>query len=143
MKTTIFENDFVTVNYDESESYMIIIWNKDCGNVINEQYSEIIDRTGEIITNKAPKRLLVDMSACSYSITPDTGPWYENTLFSMYGDLPHGKAAIVLPQNLNVQAFFDAVSAYENTDFKTKIQYFKDAGKAGDWLLSESDQNPG
>lgn len=52
----------------------------------------------------------------------------------MYGDLPRGKFAIVLPHNLAMHASFDAVTAHENLDLKTKIQYFKDPRQANDWL---------
>lgn len=49
-------------------------------------------------------------------------------------DLPSGKVAIVLPDNLTMHASFDAVSAHENLDLKTRIQYFKDSGQANGWL---------
>ena len=134
MQKIIFNTDTVIIHYDESQDYMLIIWKKNCGNILNYKYSGEIADLSEVIKAKAPKKLMVDMAACTYSITSESGPWYENTLFSMYGELPHGKVAIILPNNLFVHAFFDAVSAHEKLDFNTNIQYFRDAGTAGDWL---------
>ncbi len=134
MDNTLFENEIIAVHYDESEDYMVIEWGEKCGNILDKDYAGEIDKIKEIIADTTPKKLLVDMSGCSYSITPDTGPWYKNTLFAMYGDISAGKVAIVLPHNLHSHAFFDAVTAHEDVDIKTRIQYFSDTSKAFDWL---------
>lgn len=134
MNNTIFKSDIITVHYDDSEDYMVVEWEKECGNILDEDYSGEIDKIKEMVKDKTPEKLLVDMSGCSYSITPDTGPWYKNSLFEMYGEISANKVAIVLPHNLHTHAFFDSVAAHENVDFKTEIQYFSDTGKAFNWL---------
>jgi hypothetical protein len=134
MNNEIFDNPVLTILHDEDNDYMTIKWKAGCGNILSNNYTDEVDIIKEKIRSESPGRLLVDMSGCSYSITSETGPWYKNNLFSMYGDPPPGKVAIVLPDNLTMHASFDAVSAHENLDTKTRIQYFKDSGQANDWL---------
>ncbi len=130
----IFDNPVLTIRHDEDKNYMTVKWKAGCGNILSGEYTGETDIIRDKIRNIAPEKLMVDMSGCSYSITTETGPWYENTLFSMYGDLPPGRVAIILPFNLVMHASFDAVTAHENLDHKTKIQYFKDHEQAADWL---------
>ena len=130
----IFDNPVLTIHHDEDKNFMIVKWKEDCGNILSDKYADEIEIIGSKIRAKAPEKLIVDMSGCSYSITPETGPWYENPIFSMYGDLPSGKVAIVLPYNLVMHASFDAVTAHENLGMKTKIQYFRNQEQANDWL---------
>jgi hypothetical protein len=134
MNKEIFDNPLLTIRHDEDNDYMRIKWKAGCGNILSGNYEDEVEIIKEKIRSNSPERLLVDMSGCSYSITTETGPWYENALFRMYGDLPRGKVAIVLPYNLTMHASFDAVSAHESLDLKTSIQYFKDSGQAEDWL---------
>jgi hypothetical protein len=134
MEKEVFENHVLIIRHDEEKNYMTIKWKAGCGNILSEKYADETNIIKEMIRTGVPDKLMVDMSGCSYSITSETGPWYENTLFSMYGDLPPGRVAIVLPSNLVMQASFDAVTAHENLDQNTRIQYFKDSGQADDWL---------
>jgi hypothetical protein len=134
MKTKIVDNEIVVIYHFENEEFLMIRWQENCGNILNEKYSAEIDNLKQIISEMSPKKIMVDMTSCSYNLTPDTGPWYENKLFTLYNDVTHGKVALILPGNLWAHAFFEVVSAYESMDFKTEIQFFKDAGKAADWL---------
>ena len=134
MNKELFDSPVLTVHYDEDKNHMTIKWKASCGNILSDKYADETEIIRSKIRTKAPEKLMVDMSGCSYSITTDTGPWYENPLFSMYGELPSGRVAIILPYNLAMQASFDAVTAHENLDPKTKIQYFKDQKQASDWL---------
>jgi hypothetical protein len=134
MENKIFDNPVLSIHHDEDKNYMTVRWKPGCGNILSDRHAAGADIIRSKIMDKSPVRLMVDMSACSYGITPETGPWYKNPLFSMYGDLPRGKFAIVLPHNLAMHASFDAVTAHENLDLKTKIQYFKDRDQANDWL---------
>jgi hypothetical protein len=134
MKTKISDNEAVAIHHSKDEEFLMIKWKKDCDNILDEKYSGEIDNLKQIISERAPKKIMVDMASCSYNLTPDTGPWYENKLFAWYNDLTYVKVALILPGNLWSHSFFEVVSAYDNTDFKTEIQFFKDADKAADWL---------
>jgi hypothetical protein len=134
MDKELFNNAVLTIGHDQDNNLMRVTWKAGCGNILSDKYADEAEIIRNKVKSKAPDKLLVDMSGCSYSITTETGPWYNNTLFNMYGDLPHGRVAIVLPYNLAMHASFDAVTAHENLDMKTRIQYFKNVGQAEQWL---------
>ncbi len=54
----------------------------------------------------------------------------------MYTDSPARKIALVMPENLFVNAFFEASRAQETIDVTIDLQYFDDHQKALDWLES-------
>jgi hypothetical protein len=137
MIETIFENDFVIISQSSHNSILVIKWKGKCGNIIDQAHTALFEDIRNLIKNIAPVKLLADMSECDYHLTPDTGTWYENPMFAMYGELPPRQIAIILPQNLFVNAFFDAYRAHEVADTNVKIQYFEAAEKAWNWLNSE------
>ncbi|MFO8068257.1 MAG: hypothetical protein R6U11_11815 [Bacteroidales bacterium] len=132
----IFDNELVTIEFADNEKIAVIKWKETCGNIINKQHTKIFNDIRDLITDIAPDKMLVDMSGCDYNITPDSGAWFENPIFAMYADLPPSRIALIIPQNLFVNAFFDAARAYEKIGPNTSLQYFKDADKAWDWLKS-------
>ncbi len=134
MYKQVFDNDYITIGLDEKEKIMVIDWKENCGNVLEEEYTGEKDSIRQYVLAEKPKKLLVNMAPCVYQIKPDTDPWYENPLFSMYADLPPKRIALIIPHNLFAQAFFDAARARENTDPNTRIQYFEDLKKAKYWL---------
>lgn len=134
MYRQIFNNDNITIAMDEKNETMVIDWKKECGNINNGKNTNEIEAMRNFINKVKPPKLLVNMSPCVYRISPDTGPWYENELFSMYADLPPRKIALIIPRNLFAHAFFDAASARENLDPNTRMQYFDELNKAKEWL---------
>lgn len=132
----IIDNDFVTLRFAEDENIAVIKWKEKCGNIIDQKQNAFFDDIRNLILKITPGKILADMSACDYFLTADSGAWFENPLFALYADLPPSRIALVIPQNLFVNAFFDAARAYEKTDPNKKLQYFKEAEKAWDWLNS-------
>ena len=100
MYRQIFDNDTITIAMDEKNETMVIDWKKECGNINNGKNTNEIEAIRNFINKVKPSKLLVNMSPCVYRITPDTAPWYENELFSMYADLPPRKIALIIPRNL-------------------------------------------
>lgn len=134
MLKQIFDNEFVIVKHDRDKGIAVIKWKGKCGNIIDQKHTTLFDNIRNLIVNIAPEKLLADMSACDYHITPDSGTWFQNPIFAMYADLPPSRIALIIPQNLFVKAFFDAARAYDKTDPNTRLQYFEDTEKAWDWL---------
>ena len=136
MYKQIFDNDFITIGLDEEARTMVVDWKKNCGNILENQHTEEQDFIRKFVNQTKPRKLLVNMSPCVYHIKPDTDPWYENSLFSMYADLPPNRIALIIPRNLFAHAFFDAARARENIDPNTRMQYFDDLKKAKHWLIN-------
>lgn len=135
MANQIFENDFVSINHDEKDSQLEIILKK-CGNILDETHIKLFEDISELIKQVAPQKLLANMSECNYLITPETGPWHKNPLYKMFSSLPPSRIAMVIPQNLFVNAFFDAAQASGESSTNTKFKYFDDAQQAWGWLNS-------
>ncbi|MFP4470215.1 MAG: hypothetical protein ACLFPE_06010 [Bacteroidales bacterium] len=135
MYKQIFDNNLITIGFDEEDRIMVVDWKQNCGNIVENQHSEEQAVIRKYINTERPRKLLVDMSSCVYHIKPDTAPWYENTLFSMYTDLSPKRIALIIPRNLFEHAFFDAARSRENADPNTRIQYFDDLKKAKYWLI--------
>jgi hypothetical protein len=132
----VFDNDYITINFAKDENIAVIKWKEKCGNLMNKKNNTLFDNIRGLIKNITPSNLLVDMSACEYHAKANTGTWFKNPLFALYADLPPVKIALILPQNLFVQAFFEASLAREKADPNKKLQYFKDNDKAWDWIQS-------
>jgi hypothetical protein len=132
----VFDNDFVIIKHDRDKGVAVLKWKGKCGNIIDQKHTTLFDDIRNLIKNISPEKLLADMSDCDYHLTPDTGTWFENPMFAMYGNLPPKQIAIIVPQNLFVNAFFDASRAYEITGPNVKLQYFEEAEKAWNWLSS-------
>lgn len=132
----IFDNDFVSLGFSKDESIAIIKWKEKCGNIIDQMQKSFFDIIRSLILKISPEKMLADMSACDYFLDADTGAWFENPLFTFYTDLPPTRIALVIPQNLFVNAFFEASRAYEKTDPNKRLQYFKETEKAMEWLKS-------
>jgi hypothetical protein len=130
----IFNNELATVKFAKAENLAVVTWKEKCGNIVDEQEAGYFDDIRAMLLKVAPDKLLADMSACDYLLTVDSGSLRENPIFAMYSDLPPSRIALVIPKNLFVNAFFDAAQAYETIDANKKLQYFKDAEKAMDWL---------
>jgi len=136
MLKKIFENNFVIINHDENNNAIEIKWERTCGNILDETHTQLFNEIEELIKRLAPQKLLANMSECNYLITPETGPWYENPLFKMFSHLPPTRIAVVIPQNLFVNSFFDAAGAMEKSDANAKFNYFDSVKKAWEWLKS-------
>jgi hypothetical protein len=136
MYKQIFDNDFVTVKFAKNKNIAVIKWKEKCGNIIDQKQKSFFDDIRDLIKKIAPEKILADMSACNYLLTVDSGTWFKNPIFDMYADLPSSRIALIIPQNLFVNAFFDAARAYEKTDPNKRMQYFKETEKARNWLKS-------
>ncbi len=133
MNSTIFENEQVSLVYDENRKTATISWKQKCGNLLDEEYQPLFKEIRKQIEDISPLKLLVDMSECDYHLTPASGTWFDSPLFSIYSDLSAEKIALIMPEKMFVTAFFDAARAYEQTS-QHKLQYFSDSEKAWVWL---------
>jgi hypothetical protein len=136
MPKQIYESDLVVVSHDTENDIAVVKWKKECGNILEFKHEKQLETVQTTLHKISPEKLMADLSGCEYIIKPDTGPWHENPIFSMYTQTPAGKIALILPKNLFVSAFFDASRAQEQIDVNTNLQYFDDPEKAMNWLNS-------
>lgn len=134
MHRELFENEFVMIRHDQSQNIMLIEWKDKCGNLMETKYQEIASDIQRHIRAKAPDRLLADMSKCQYYLTADMGSWFDTPLFSFYTNLPIKRLALVVPDKIFTLAAFDAYRAHESLYPQVELQYFRDLGKAWEWV---------
>lgn len=133
MTSTLFENEQVSISFDEKQKTAVISWKQKCGNLEDEEYQPLFKEIRKQNEATAPKKLLVDMSECDYHLTPASGTWFDSTLFAIYSGLSAEKIALIIPEKMFVTAFFDAARAYGQTN-QNKLKYFSDSEKAWMWL---------
>ena len=133
----IFSDEKIVIDIDKENSLLKIAWKTGCDNILEEDIESRGKRIRDMARSKEPRRILFDLSKCTYNVTPESGPWYEHTLFSMFDDLEPHKLAYVVPENLFSHIFFEASRARETAGVNTRVQYFNKEGKAIDWLLTD------
>jgi hypothetical protein len=134
MSQTIYESDRMVMYHDEKQQAIQITWKKECGNILDKVHAPDIEKIRTIIKETAPSNILANMVNCQYLLTPDTGPGFENPLYTIFSDLPPSRIALVIPKNLFVNASFDATRAAEKASPGTNLKYFYNPEKAWEWL---------
>lgn len=137
MLSQILDNEYVTISFDENNKTMFVEWKENCGNLADDKHLPEFKEIRSHIEAHAPDNLIADMSACDYHLTPDSGPWFETPLFSIYFSISLKRIALIIPHNVFVTAPFDAERAYEVMGPNTELQYFANSKKAWDWLKSD------
>lgn len=134
MSQPIYESDQLVMHHDKKLQTIQITWKKECGNILDEIHAADIEQIRTHIKEVAPPKILANMGNCQYLITSETGPGYENPLYKIFSDLPPSRFALVIPNNLFVNASFDATRAAEKASPGTDLKYFYDPEKAWEWL---------
>ena len=125
------------IDHDAGRSLLQIRWKPGCGNIVEKNTETETARIKEAVEKHDPRLILFDLGQCTYNITPESGPWYEHTLFSMFNHQQPDKLAYVVPENLFSHIFFEASRARETVDINTRVQYFNKKEKALDWLTTD------
>ncbi len=136
MSQPIYESDHLVMHQDKKQQTIQIIWKKECGNILDEIHAPDIEQIRARIKEAAPPKILANMGNCQYLITSETGPDFENPLHKIFSDLPPSRIALVIPNNLFVNASFDAARASEKASPGTDLKYFYDPEKAWEWLTN-------
>ncbi len=131
---TIFENNFVVIQFDEEIKLISSFWTDNTQEMDEEDLRIAITAFANLIDEYTPSLLFSDDSKCECVNPVGMQKWIAETIGMAAIRAGVTKYALILPHDL-VSSISQEQTVEEAVDLPFELSYFEDAESAKKWLL--------
>lgn len=131
-----FENDFVSITYEEERSFISFIYKPSDKEIEDEDFRHNMTVYGDIALEHKPIRLLVDTQKGTYTVPPETQEWVAKVIAPKTISLK--KMAFLVHPDIFAQVATEQMMEEEGIIDKYEApRYFQSLEEAEDWLFED------
>jgi hypothetical protein len=131
MKTVLFANDFISIEYMPEIGVVRATWTKKTSEMYTEDFQTCIKEIWKAVREKLPKGFMGDTRNFGFTIPPETQEWYGTNIKDTFSNTP--KIAMLMSSEFISQLSIEqTIEEDKNTGVTTR--YFDDENQALQWL---------
>lgn len=135
----MYESSYLTIQYIEEGNYQINTWLPNSKNLDDSIFKTELAEQAKIALENKPSAFITDASSLLFSIHPDLQEWVNQTIFKDMYEAGIKKLALLSSNDVVTQLSLEQlVDDYTLKSFA--IEFFDDAEKAKEWILSPIEQ---
>lgn len=128
----LYAGPFVTIHHDADAGLVALEWTAMSAQMAPADFKQALERFVEHIEERGARRLLVDVRAFHFEVTPDLTIWRDERISRRYNDAGVDRLAYVVREGFPVPRY-DGKPLSKQELFRTR--FFTSMAEARRWLL--------